>query len=208
MYVLCTDTDIQAIVDDERLVDQYKQKVDHGATAEQVETLRYRTFTDEDTRILPMSYKGVNRYNRGQEEEEGSEGGGRAEAMAKDKSSVNKYGRPLRSAAASGKRNADSDESSLGGDSLWEVEDKMELTDDTTTDDQGGRGSAKAGSSKGKAEVKAKVKDKDYKGKEAQVGGAVGSSSRPKRAATVKAKYTDDDDDFEVGAGGDVSDEY
>jgi len=67
---------------------------------------------------------------------------------------------------------------------------------------------AKAGSSKGKAEVKAKVKDKDYKGKEAQVGGAVGSSSRPKRAATVKAKYTDDDDDFEVGAGGDVSDEY
>ena len=34
----------------------------------------------------------------------------------------------------------------------------MELTDDTTTDDQGGRGSAKAGSSKGK---KAKVKAKD-----------------------------------------------
>jgi hypothetical protein len=85
---------------------------------------------------------------------------------------------------------------------------EMALADDATTDDEGGRGSAKAGSSKGKAEVKAKVKDKDYKGKEAQVGGAVGSSSRPKRAATVKAKYTDDDDDFEVGAGGDVSDEY
>jgi hypothetical protein len=85
---------------------------------------------------------------------------------------------------------------------------EMALADDATTDDEGGRGSAKAGSSKGKAEVKAKVKDKDYKGKEAQVGGSVGSSSRPKRAATVKAKYTDDDDDFEVGAGGDVSDEY
>jgi len=85
---------------------------------------------------------------------------------------------------------------------------EMALADDATTDDEGGRGSAKAGSSKGKSEVKAKVKDKDYKGKEAQVGGAVGSSSRPKRAATVKAKYTDDDDDFEVGAGGDVSDEY
>ena len=85
---------------------------------------------------------------------------------------------------------------------------EMALADDATTDDEGGSGSAKAGSSKGKAEVKAKVKDKDYKGKEAQVGGAVGSSSRPKRAATVKAKYTDDDDDFEVGSVGDVSDEY
>ena len=85
---------------------------------------------------------------------------------------------------------------------------EMAPADDATTDDEGGRGSAKAGSSKGKAEVKAKVKDKDYKGKEAQVGGAFESSSRPKRAATVKAKYTDDDDDFEVGAGGDVSDEY
>ena len=82
---------------------------------------------------------------------------------------------------------------------------EMALADDATTDDEGGRGSAKAGSSKGKAKVKAKAKDK---GKEAQVGGAFGSSSRPKRAATVNAKYTDDDDDFEVGAGGDVSDEY
>ena len=52
----------------------------------------------------------------------------------------------------------DSDESSLSGDSSWEVEDKMELADDATTDDQGGRGSAKTGSSKGK---KAKVKAKD-----------------------------------------------
>ena len=204
MYVLCTDTDIQAIVDDERLVDQYKQKVDHGATAEQVETLRYRTFTDEDTRILPMSYKGVNRYNRGQEEEEGSEGGGRAEAMAKDKSSVNKYGRPLRSAAASGKRNADSDESSLGGDSLWGVEDKMELTDDTTTDDQGGRGSAKAGSSKGKAKVKANDRGT----------GAFRSSSGPMRSYNVNRKYVidsdtdDDDDDDREEVGTSVSDEY
>ena len=82
---------------------------------------------------------------------------------------------------------------------------EMSLADDATTDDEGGRGSAKAGSSKGKAKVKAKAKDK---GKEAQVGGSFGSSSRPKRAATVNAKYTDDDDDFEVGAGGDVSDEY
>ena len=106
------------------------------------------------------------------------------------------------------RRSEESEASSLSGDSSREVEDEMELADDATTDDEGGRGSAKAGSSKGKAEVKAKVKDKDYKGKEAQVGGAVGSSSRPKRAATVKAKYTDDDDDFEVGAGGDVSDEY
>ena len=83
---------------------------------------------------------------------------------------------------------------------------EMALADDATTDDEGGRGSAKAGSSKGKAEVKAKVKDKDYKGKEAQVGGAFGSSSRPKRAAKVNRKCFDDD--FEVGAGGDVSDEY
>ena len=81
----------------------------------------------------------------------------------------------------------------------------MELAGDATTDDEGGRGSAKAGSSKGKAKAKAKAKGK---GKQAQVGGAFGSSSRPKRAATVNAKYTDDDDDFEVGAGGDVSDEY
>jgi hypothetical protein len=85
---------------------------------------------------------------------------------------------------------------------------EMDPADDATTDDEGGRGSAKAGSSKGKTKVKAKAKDKDYKGKEAQVGGAFGSSSRPKSAATVNAKYTDDDDDFEVGAGGDVSDEY
>ena len=83
---------------------------------------------------------------------------------------------------------------------------EMVPADDATTDDEGGRGSAKAGSSKGKAEVKAKVKDKDYKGKEAQVGGAVGSSSRPKRAAKVNRKYIDDD--FEVGSGEDVSDEY
>ena len=83
---------------------------------------------------------------------------------------------------------------------------EMALADDATTDDEGGRGSAKAGSSKGKAEVKAKVKDKDYKGKEAQVDGAFGSSSRPKRAAKVNRKCFDDD--FEVGAGGDVSDEY
>ena len=87
---------------------------------------------------------------------------------------------------------------------------EMDPADDATTDDEGGRGSAKAGSSKGKAKVKAKAKDK---GKQAQVGGAFGSSSRPIRSASVNRKYvidadTDDDDDFEVGAGGDVSDEY
>ena len=104
------------------------------------------------------------------------------------------------------RRSEDSEASSLNGDSSREVEDEMELNNDATTDDEGGRGSAKAGSSKGKAEVKAKVKDKDYKGKEAQVDGAFGSSSRPKRAAKVNRKYIDDD--FEVGSGEDVSDEY
>jgi len=83
---------------------------------------------------------------------------------------------------------------------------EMAPADDATTDDEGERGSAKAGSSKGKTKVKAKAKDKDYEGKEAQVGGAFGSSSRPKRAAKVNRKCFDDD--FEVGAGGDVSDEY
>ena len=80
---------------------------------------------------------------------------------------------------------------------------EMEPAEDATTDDEGGRGSAKAGSSKGKAKVKAKAEDK---GKEAQVDGAFGSSSRPKRAAKVNRKYIDDD--FEVGSGEDVSDEY
>jgi hypothetical protein len=37
---------------------------------------------------------------------------------------------------------------------------EMELADDATTDDEGGRGSAKAGSSKGKAKVKTMAKDK------------------------------------------------
>ena len=87
---------------------------------------------------------------------------------------------------------------------------EMAPADDATTDDEGGRGSAKAGSSKGKTKVKAKAKNK---GKAAQVGGAFGSSSRPQRAAALNRKCvvdadTDDDDDFEVGAGGDVSDEY
>ena len=108
------------------------------------------------------------------------------------------------------RRSEESEASSLSRDSSREVEDEMELADDATTDDEGGRGSAKAGSSKGKAKVKAKAKDK---GKQAQVGGAFGSSSRPMRAASVNRKYvidadTDDDDDFEVGSGGDVSDEY
>ena len=80
---------------------------------------------------------------------------------------------------------------------------EMEPAEDATTDDEGGRGSAKAGSSKGKAKVKAKAEDK---GKEEQVDGAFGSSSRPKRAAKVNRKYIDDD--FEVGSGEDVSDEY
>ena len=80
---------------------------------------------------------------------------------------------------------------------------EMEPAEDATTDDEGGRGSAKAGSSKGKAKVKAKAEDK---GKESQVDGAFGSSSRPKRAAKVNRKYIDDD--FEVGSGEDVSDEY
>ena len=37
---------------------------------------------------------------------------------------------------------------------------EMALADDATTDDEGGRGSAKAGSSKGKAKVKTMAKDK------------------------------------------------
>ena len=78
----------------------------------------------------------------------------------------------------------------------------MELADDATTDDEGGRGSAKAGSSKGNG------KDKDN-GKQVQGGGAFRSSSRPMRSARANRNYvieTDDDDDFEVEAVGDVSD--
>ena len=81
---------------------------------------------------------------------------------------------------------------------------EMALADDATTDDEGGRGSAKAGSSKGNG------KDKDNgKGKQVQGGGAFRSSSRPMRSARANRNYvieTDDDDDFEVEAVGDVSD--
>ena len=117
------------------------------------------------------------------------------------------------------KRYVDSEESSLSGDSSWEVEDEMELAGDATTDDEGGRGSAKAGSSRGKAKAKAKDRGKGKKaqergkGKQAQGGGAFRSSSRPMRSASVNRKYvidadTDDDDDDQEEAGASVSDEY
>jgi hypothetical protein len=109
----------------------------------------------------------------------------------------------------------ESEASSLSGDSSREVEDEMELTDDATTDDEGGRGSAKAGSSMGK--VKATTNDKG-RGKQAQGGGAFRSSSRPMRSApmrsaSVNRKYvidadTDDEASIEMEASGDVSDEY
>jgi len=184
--------------------------LDHGGTAEQVETLRYRTFTGEDTHILPMSYKGVDKYTRGQEEEEGLEGMGGAGSMAKDKSAVNKSGRPVHLAAASGKRYMDSDAASISGDASREVGDEMELADDATTDEAGGRGSAKAGSSKGKAKAKAKQQNQS---KQAQGGLAFGSSSLPMRSTRVNRKYVidadaDDNDDSQEEAGADVSDEY
>jgi hypothetical protein len=80
----------------------------------------------------------------------------------------------------------------------------MELTDDTTTDDQGGRGSAKAGSSKGKAKVKANDRGT----------GAFRSSSGPMRSYNVNRKCVidsdtdDDDDDDREEVGTSVSDEY
>ena len=104
------------------------------------------------------------------------------------------------------RRSEDSEASSLNGDSSREVEDEMELTDDATTDDEGGRGSAKAGSSKGKA--KATANDKG-RGEHAQGGGAFRSSSRPMRSASVNRKYvidadTDDEASIEMEARGDV----
>ena len=109
------------------------------------------------------------------------------------------------------RRSEDSEASSLNGDSSREVEDEMELNNDAITDDEGGRGSAKAGSSKGKA--KATANDKG-RGEHAQGGGAFRSSSRPMRSspmrsASVNRKYvidadTDDEASIEMEARGDV----